>query len=95
MADKTNSRHNDDAARLRNEDPITGESGAHPVGVGVGTALGSAATGAAAGMVAGPVGTVAGAVIGGIVGGLAGKGVAENIDPYRRSRLLAKRVSQS
>ncbi|TWU51252.1 hypothetical protein [Rubripirellula reticaptiva] len=66
---------------LRNEDPITGETGAHPVGTGVGTALGAAAAGAVAGAVAGPVGTVAGAVIGGVAGGLAGKAVAESYDP--------------
>ena len=64
-----------------NPDPITGEPGAHPVGVGFGTAVGGAAAGAAAGAMAGPVGTVAGAVIGGVAGGLAGKGIAESIDP--------------
>ena len=56
-----------------NPDPITGEKGAHPIGVGIGTAAGGAAAGAAAGMAAGPVGAVAGAVVGGIAGGLAGK----------------------
>ncbi len=66
---------------LRNEDPITGEAGAHPIGTGLGAVVGSAAAGAAAGTVAGPVGTVAGAVVGGLAGGLAGKAVAENIDP--------------
>src|SRR3954452_19064696 len=65
----------------RNEDPISGEPGAHPVGAGVGAAAGGAAAGMAAGMAAGPVGTVVGAVAGGIVGGLVGKGVAEAIDP--------------
>ena len=72
-----------------NRDPITGEPGAHPVGVGVGTAVGGAAAGiaggaaagAAGGTVAGPVGVVVGAVAGGIVGGLAGKSIAESIDP--------------
>ena len=66
---------------VRNEDPITGEAGAHPVGTGVGAALGGAAAGAAAGAVAGPVGTVAGAVVGALAGGLAGKAVAEEYDP--------------
>jgi uncharacterized protein (TIGR02271 family) len=65
----------------RNEDPITGEPGAHPVGVGVGTAAGGAAAGMAAGMAAGPVGAVIGAVAGGVVGAFAGKAVAEEIDP--------------
>jgi phage tail tape-measure protein len=64
-----------------NEDPITGEPGAHPIGAGLGAAAGGAAVGATAGAVAGPVGTVAGAVIGGVAGGLAGKAVAESIDP--------------
>ncbi len=65
----------------RNEDPISGETGAHPVGAGLGAALGGAAAGAAAGTVAGPLGTLAGTVIGGIAGALAGKAVAESIDP--------------
>jgi hypothetical protein len=64
-----------------NLDPLSGEKGAHPVGVGVGTAAGGAAAGAAAGMVAGPVGAVVGAVVGGLVGGLAGKEVAEAVEP--------------
>ncbi len=64
----------------RNEDPITGEPGSHPVGVGVGTA-GGAATGAAVGAVGGPVGAVAGAIVGGVAGAFAGKGIAEQIDP--------------
>jgi hypothetical protein len=64
-----------------NEDPITGEHGAHPVGAGAGAALGGAAAGAAAGFAGGPVGAVAGAVIGGVAGGLAGKAIAEQIDP--------------
>ncbi len=65
----------------RNEDPISGEAGAHPVGTGVGAALGGAATGAAAGALGGPVGAAVGTIVGAIAGGLAGKGVAENIDP--------------
>ncbi|WP_040769071.1 hypothetical protein [Novipirellula maiorica] len=76
-----NARTEEEREELRNEDPVTGEAGAHPVGTGLGAALGGAATGAAAGAVAGPVGTVAGAVIGGVAGGLAGKAVAEKIDP--------------
>jgi hypothetical protein len=77
MATKRDNDHDRD----ENEDPITGEHGAHPVGAGVGAAVGGAAAGAAAGLAAGPVGTVAGAVIGGVAGGLAGKAVAEQIDP--------------
>jgi hypothetical protein len=64
-----------------NEDPITGEPGAHPIGTGVGAALGGIAAGAAVGTVAGPVGTVVGAALGAVAGGLTGKGVAEAIDP--------------
>ncbi|MDB6137457.1 MAG: hypothetical protein JWO94_529 [Verrucomicrobiaceae bacterium] len=67
-------------AQDRNEDPITGAPGAHPVGVGVGAAGGGTA-GAAIGMAGGPVGAVVGAAVGAIVGGLAGKSVAEEIDP--------------
>ncbi len=63
-----------------NPDPITGEPGAHPIGVGAGAAAVGTA-GAAVGAVAGPVGVVAGAAIGAVVGGLAGKSVAERIDP--------------
>ena len=65
----------------RNEDPLSGEAGAHPIGTGVGAALGGAATGAIAGTVAGPIGTVVGAVVGSVAGGLAGKAVAEGYDP--------------
>lgn len=65
----------------RNEDPLSGEPGAHPVGTAVGAALGGAAAGAAAGALGGPIGAVAGAVVGGIAGGYAGKAVAEGVDP--------------
>lgn len=64
-----------------NLDPISGATGAHPVGTGLGAAAGGAAAGAAVGTVAGPVGTAVGAAVGAVVGGLAGKGIAESIDP--------------
>ena len=64
-----------------NNDPLTGEPGAHPVGVGVGAVAGGMAAGAAVGTVAGPVGTAVGAAVGAVAGGLVGKGVAEGIDP--------------
>jgi hypothetical protein len=77
-----------------NLDPISGEPGAHPVGVGAGTAVGGAAAGAALGAVAstaavgatlgsaaGPIGTVIGVVAGGVAGAFAGKAVAEKISP--------------
>jgi hypothetical protein len=62
-------------------DPLSGEVGAHPVGVGLGAAAAGMATGAAVASVAGPLGTAIGAAVGAIAGGLAGKGVAEAIDP--------------
>lgn len=79
---KTKRDENDETVdELRNEDPISGEAGAHPVGVGIGTAVGGAAAGAAAGAVGGPIGAIIGAVAGGVTGGLAGKATAEQIDP--------------
>ncbi len=68
-----------------NADPITGEPGAHPVGVGLGTA-GGATAGAALGSPGGPVGAVAGAIIGGIVGAVAGKAGAEAVNPTEEDR---------
>lgn len=65
----------------RNPDPISDQSGAHPIETGIGAAAGGLATGAAVGMVAGPVGAAIGAAVGAVVGGLAGKGVGEYIDP--------------
>src|SRR5438132_203187 len=71
-----------------NRDPLSGEEGAHPVGVGVGAAVGGGAAGAAIGAAGaaigaagGPIGAVVGAVAGSIVGGVVGKGVAESINP--------------
>jgi hypothetical protein len=61
-------------------DPITGEPGAHLVGVGLG-ATGGGITGAAIGAAAGPVGAAVGAVAGAIIGGMAGKDIAESYDP--------------
>jgi hypothetical protein len=66
---------------LRNEDPITGAPGSHPIGTGVGAALGGAAAGAAAGAFGGPVGAIVGAAAGAVAGGYGGKAVAEAIDP--------------
>ena len=63
-----------------NADPITGETGAHPVGTGLGAA-GGAATGAAVGAIGGPIGALVGGAIGAVVGGLAGKGAAEAVNP--------------
>lgn len=71
----------DKEKQLRNEDPLSGEAGAHPVGTGLGAALGGAAAGAVAGTVVGPIGTVVGTAVGAVAGGLAGKGIAEAYDP--------------
>jgi hypothetical protein len=75
--------------RTSHRDPLSGESGIHPVGVGVGAGVGGAAVGAATGLVAGAVGgplgaaigAAAGTVIGAIAGGYAGKGIAESVHP--------------
>ncbi len=77
MANKKKSVNESDA----NIDPISGETGAHPVGTGIGAASAGAAGAAIGGAVGGPVGAVVGAVVGAFSGGLAGKGVAEAIDP--------------
>src|ERR1700712_1971845 len=64
-----------------NRDPLSGEVGSHPVGVGLGAAAGGMAFGAAVGTVAGPIGMAVGALVGAVAGGLTGKGVAEAIAP--------------
>lgn len=63
-----------------NQDPITGEPGAHPIGTGIGTTAGAIA-GAAAGAIGGPVGAAVGGVVGAVVGGLAGKAAGEAVNP--------------
>lgn len=82
MTDRRNDRRSDrgPGGEHENRDPISGEPGAHPVGVGVGAATGGA-LGAGIGAVGGPIGAAIGAGIGAIAGGLAGKGVAEAVDP--------------
>jgi len=71
---------NDEKKRDANRDPITGEPGAHPVGV-AGGATGGALAGAAVGAAGGPIGSAIGGAIGAVAGGLAGKGVAESVNP--------------
>jgi uncharacterized protein (TIGR02284 family) len=63
-----------------NTDPLTGEPGAHPVGVGAGAATGAAA-GAAVGSLGGPIGSAIGVTLGGVAGGLVGKTIAERVHP--------------
>ncbi|MEG4023130.1 MULTISPECIES: hypothetical protein [unclassified Microcoleus] len=77
MSDEKKTVHEPDA----NLDPLSGETGAHPVGTGIGAASAGAAGAAIGGAIGGPVGAVVGAVVGAFSGGLAGKGVAEAIDP--------------
>jgi len=64
-----------------NRDPITGEPGAHPVGVGTGAAGGAVAGAVIGAAVAGPIGAGVGVVVGAVSGGLAGKSAAETINP--------------
>lgn len=70
---KTQDEEREDA---RNEDPISGEPGSHPVGVGVGT-TGGALAGAAVGALGGPVG----AAVGGVAGAYGGKAAGEAVNP--------------
>lgn len=63
-----------------NQDPITGEPGAHPVGTGLGSA-GGAVAGASIGAIGGPVGAAIGGVAGAVLGGLGGKAAAEAVNP--------------
>ena len=64
-----------------NPDPITGEPGAHPVGVAGGGTGGALAGAAIGGAVGGPIGAAVGGAIGAVAGGLAGKGAAESVNP--------------
>jgi len=77
----TNRTVNPDKQTDANLDPLSGETGAHPVGTGVGAAGAGTIGTVVGGAVGGPVGAVVGAVIGSVVGGLAGKNVAEQTNP--------------
>jgi hypothetical protein len=86
-------------ATTPNNDPLSGEKGAHPIGVGVGAVGTGVVAGAVAGAVAGPIGAVAGAVGGAVIGGLVGKEAAEAINPtteadYWRSRHSSQPYAQ-
>ncbi|WP_088893644.1 hypothetical protein [Leptolyngbya ohadii] len=61
-------------------DPITGETGSHPIAVGVGAGV-VGTIGMLVGLATGPVGAVAGIAIGSILGGLVGKSAAEATHP--------------
>jgi hypothetical protein len=86
------SREQKPKAPDENRDPISGEPGAHPIGVGTGTAVGGTAGGAAvgglaaaaaaggiAGSVVGPVGTAIGTAVGVVAGGIAGAYAGKSI----------------
>ncbi|MBK5260250.1 MAG: CsbD family protein [Thermoanaerobaculia bacterium] len=75
MKDKDIKKHDS------NPDPITGEPGAHPLGVAGGGSGGALAGAAIGGVVGGPIGAAVGGVIGAVTGGLAGKGAAEAVNP--------------
>lgn len=83
-----------------NRDPLSGEVGAHPIGVGIGAVAGGMAVGAAIGTVAGPAGAAVGALLGAIAGGLVGKGAAELVEPtaddaYWRANYAARAYASS
>lgn len=64
-----------------NRDPISGATGAHPLGTGAGAVSGGIA-GAAVGIaVGGPIGAMIGAAVGAVTGGLAGSSAAEAVNP--------------
>jgi hypothetical protein len=64
-----------------NLDPMSGEPGAHPVGVGSGAAGGGIAGAVIGAAVGGPIGAGVGVVVGAVAGGYAGKSAAEVINP--------------
>lgn len=74
-------KDNDVRKHDSNPDPITGEPGAHPLGVAGGGTGGAMAGAAIGGVVGGPIGAAVGGAIGAVAGGLAGKGVAESVNP--------------
>jgi len=64
-----------------NRDPLSGATGAHPLGTAAGATSGVVA-GAVAGLaLGGPVGGVIGGAVGAVAGGLAGKSAAEAVNP--------------
>lgn len=73
-------RSTSESGDTNHRDPMSGEPGAHPIGVGVGAASGGA-IGAGIGAAAGPLGAAVGAGIGAVAGAWLGKEVAEAVDP--------------
>lgn len=68
-------------AEARNEDPLTGQPGAHPVATGAGAAAAGLAGAAVGAVIGGPIGGVIGTVIGAVSGGYGGKAIGEAVDP--------------
>ena len=64
-----------------NPDPITGEPGAHPLGVAGGSTGGALAGAAIGGAVGGPIGAAVGGAVGAVAGGFGGKAAAEAVNP--------------
>lgn len=64
-----------------NRDPLSGATGAHPLGTGAGAASGGVAGAVVGTAVGGPIGAVIGAAVGAVAGALAGKSAAEVVNP--------------
>ena len=64
-----------------NRDPLSGATGAHPLGTGAGAASGGVAGAMVGTAVGGPIGAVIGAAVGAVAGALAGKSAAEAVNP--------------
>ena len=79
--DEQITQENEDQNPKTNPDPLTGETGSHPVGTGVGTAGGAVAGAAIGGVIGGPLGAAVGALVAGVAGAHSGRGVAEAINP--------------
>jgi hypothetical protein len=74
-----------------NRDPLTGETGSHPIGTGIGASA-AGTIGAVVGAFAGPLGALAGAAIGATAGGAAGHAAAEAANPtYERIETTMER----
>jgi uncharacterized protein YjbJ (UPF0337 family) len=68
-------------ARDENPDPITGEPGAHPIGVAAGGSGGAVAGATIGAAVGGPIGAAIGGAIGAVAGGAVGKAAGEALNP--------------
>jgi hypothetical protein len=64
-----------------NRDPITKETGSHPLGTGIGAAAGALGGAVVGGAVGGPVGATIGGAAGAVGGGLTGHETSEGVNP--------------